>query len=96
MDDLLWGIRAPGFAYNLPGIIMTEQIGKFLVILGGVLLLSGILFLLINRFFGDGEFPGAINIETGSFSISVPILASILVSIILTVVLNLVIRWINK
>ena len=75
---------------------MSEQIGRFLIIIGGVLVVSGILFLLINRFIGPNEFPGTIKIETGSFSLSIPLLASILLSIILTVVLNLVIRLINK
>jgi len=75
---------------------MTEQIGRFLIIVGGVLVVSGFLFLLFNRFIGSGEFPGTIKIETEGFSLSIPLLTSILLSIILTMVLNLVIRLINK
>jgi hypothetical protein len=75
---------------------MTEQIGKFLIILGSVLVISGLLFLLINRLNGPGEFPGTIKIETGSFSLTIPVLASLLLSIVLTVILNLVVRLIDK
>lgn len=75
---------------------MTEQIGKFLIILGSVLVISGLLFLLINRLIGPGEFPGTIKIETGSFSLTIPVLASLLLSIVLTVILNLVVRLIDK
>jgi len=75
---------------------MTEQIGRFLIIIGSVLIVSGFLFLLINRLNGPGEFPGTIKIETGSFSLTIPVLASLLLSIIFTVILNLVVRLINK
>jgi len=75
---------------------MTEQIGRFLIIIGSVLIVSGFLFLLINRLIGPGEFPGTIKIETGGFSLTIPVLASILLSIIFTVILNLVVRLINK
>lgn len=75
---------------------MTEQIGKFLIIIGSVLVICGLLFLLINRLNGPDEYTGTIKIETGGFSLTIPVLASILLSIVLTVILNLVERLINK
>jgi hypothetical protein len=75
---------------------MPEQFGKILVIVGGVLVVSGLLFMLISRLVNLNDLPGTIKIEGGSFKLVIPILASILLSIILTVVLNIVIRLINR
>ncbi len=77
-------------------INMTGQLGKFLIIIGAVLVISGIIFILINRFINLDDFPGTITIQSGNFRLFIPILASILLSLILTIVINLVIRLINK
>lgn len=75
---------------------MWSQLGKVLIIIGGVLMLSGLSFLLINKFSNLDEFPGTIRIETESCRINVPVLASLVVSVVLTVILNVVIRLINR
>ena len=75
---------------------VTETLGRMLVIIGGLLLVSGLLILFFGRFVNLDELPGTIRIESGNFKLVVPILGSILVSIVLTVVLNLIVRLINR
>ncbi len=72
------------------------QIGKFMIVTGGVLVVVGIIFILLNKFMDFNEFPGTIKIETGNFKLFIPILSSIILSLLLTIVLNLVVRIINR
>lgn len=72
------------------------QIGKFMIIAGGVLVAMGILLMVLNKFIDLNEFPGTIKIEMGNFKLFTPILASIILSVILTIVLNLIVRFINR
>jgi uncharacterized membrane protein YidH (DUF202 family) len=75
---------------------MTGQMGKFLIVAGGLLVAAGIILIILNKFTGLNEFPGTIKIETGNFSFTIPILASIILSVVITIVLNLVIRFFNR
>jgi hypothetical protein len=75
---------------------MTEQFGKLLVIMGGVLFVSGLFFIVIGRYVNLNDLPGTIKSETGSVRLFIPILVSIFLSIALTVILNIVIRLINR
>ena len=74
-----------------------ENIGRFLM-LGGVILLlvgGGIYF---SAKFGIplGRLPGDIHIENGNFNFYFPLTSSILVSVVLTIVLNLISRFFKK
>jgi len=75
---------------------MLAQFGKILVVIGSVLLISGILVIFLGRFLNLDSLPGTIRIQSGSFRLVIPILASILLSILLTVILNIVVRLINR
>lgn len=72
------------------------QIGKFLIVAGGMMVAMGIILVVLNQFLDLNEFPGTVKIEAGNFKLFIPIFASIVLSIILTIVLNLVIRLINR
>lgn len=72
------------------------QIGKFLIIAGGVMFVMGIILVVLNKYMDLNEFPGTIRIEMGNFRLFIPIFASIILSIIITIVLNLVLRFINR
>ena len=76
--------------------IMADQIGKSLIIIGGILVFSGTIFLILIKFIKLKEFPGTLKIESGNLTLIIPILASIILSAILTLFLNLVIRLLNK
>jgi hypothetical protein len=75
---------------------MTGQMGKFLIVAGGLLVAAGIILIILNKFTDLNEFPGTIKIETGNFSFTIPILASITLSVVITIVLNLVIQFFNR
>lgn len=75
---------------------MSEQFGRLLVFMGGLLLVSGVLFILLSRIGNINELPGTINLEVGNGRLSIPILPSIVLSILLTVILNIVLRIFNR
>lgn len=74
-----------------------ENIGRYLIIGGIILILLGTGFFLAARLgLPLGRLPGDIRIEGKSGSFYFPIVTSILVSLLLTVVLNIVIRLLHK
>ncbi len=73
-----------------------EEIGKTLILVGALILLSGVTIWLLSKIPGVGHLPGDIVIQTGNGSCLFPIVTSLLLSIVLTIVLNLIIRLFNK
>ena len=69
-----------------------ETLGKWLVVLGVVLLIAGGIFWLVGRIPGLKQIPGILQINLGGLTCTIPLLASILLSIVLTVLLNLALR----
>jgi hypothetical protein len=58
-------------------------VGRFLVIVGAVLVLVGLAWPLLQRL-GLGRLPGDIVIERGNFHFFFPITTSLIVSLVLT------------
>ena len=71
------------------------DIGRLILILGGVLLLVGAA-LVIGEKLGLGRLPGDVVIERKGFRFSAPIATSILVSLVLTVLVNLFFRFFRR
>lgn len=76
---------------------MSENLGKWLIGMGLILLLAGLIFWL----FGDrlgwlGRLPGDIHIEKENFSFYFPMTTMILVSIILSILLSLLSHLFGK
>ncbi|MGB9874123.1 MAG: DUF2905 domain-containing protein [Hydrogenobacter sp.] len=70
-----------------------ESMGKFLVLLGAVLLLMGIIMMLFEKLsLGLGKLPGDIVIKRDNFTFYFPLATSLLLSLILTLILNLLFR----
>ncbi|MGD0005194.1 MAG: DUF2905 domain-containing protein [Anaerolineaceae bacterium] len=69
-----------------------EVIGRWVVIIGIVLVVVGGLIWLLSKIPGLNQLPGTLKIELGSFTCIFPILASIVLSILLTVALNVIAR----
>lgn len=65
-----------------------DSIGKTLLVIGGVIALTGILFLLMGRV-GLGRLPGDIVIKRENLTIFFPITTMIVISILLTLFFNL-------
>lgn len=74
----------------------VQTLGKLLLAIGGLIALTGAVFLLGGKFMPWlGHFPGDISFRRGNVSVYFPIATSIILSIILTVVLNLIIRFLK-
>jgi Protein of unknown function (DUF2905) len=64
-----------------------QEIGKFVVIVGVVLVTVGVLLWRFPGLFGwVGKLPGDLSVQKGNFSFYFPVATCILVSIILTLV----------
>jgi hypothetical protein len=77
----------------MPGF---ENMGRMLLILGGIIILLGLLFTFGNKIPFLGRLPGDIRFQRGNFSCSFPIVTSLLISLILTVLLNIILRFLRK
>jgi Protein of unknown function (DUF2905) len=74
-----------------------SSLGKAIVIVGAVLILTGGLIWLLGRSgLPLGRLPGDLHIQREGMSCYVPIVSMIVVSILLTIVLNVVIRLLNR
>lgn len=74
-----------------------ENIGRYLVIGGVILILLGGGFYLAGRLgLPLGRLPGDIRIEGKNGSFYFPIVTSLIISLILTVILNIIIRLFHK
>ena len=65
------------------------DIGRTLLVVGGVLFLVGLLFTVGARIPGLGRLPGDLVYRKGNFTFYFPIVTSLLLSVLLTVVLTL-------
>jgi len=64
-----------------------DSIGKTLLVIGGIITFTGILFLLLGRV-GLGRLPGDIIIRRENLTIFFPITTMIIISILLTLFFN--------
>ncbi|PQV63253.1 Protein of unknown function (DUF2905) [Abditibacterium utsteinense] len=71
-----------------------QSFAKFLIFGGVALLLAGIVFLIVSRFFPAGM-PGDLSYKRGNTAIYFPIVSSIVLSIVATIVLNIVLRFLR-
>ena len=65
---------------------MTRELGRVLMVVGGVLLLAGIAFTAFGGL-GLGRLPGDFVYRRGNFTFYFPIVTSILLSIVLSLLL---------
>ena len=72
-----------------------NEIGRMLLLLGGVLFVVGLLLFLLGR--GPvGKLPGDFTFSSGNFTCIAPFATMILLSLLLTVIVNVVLRIMNK
>ncbi|MEO0129249.1 MAG: DUF2905 domain-containing protein [candidate division WOR-3 bacterium] len=67
------------------------SIGKFLIILGIIFIVTGFLFLIFQKV-PILRLPGDIVIKKDNFIFYFPVVSSIVLSIILTIIINLIFR----
>ena len=75
---------------------MSEQFGRMLVIIGGVLVVCGLAIMLLSRYVDLNHLPGTIRVGSGNFRMVFPLGASITLSIILTIILNVIMRLFRR
>lgn len=68
------------------------SLGRFLIVVGVVIFVIGLLLLLGGRIPYLGKLPGDLNFRGNGHSVHIPIVTSILLSIIITFILNLIFR----
>lgn len=71
-------------------------LGKIFLILGGVFIVIGLLFLFSQHIPFLGKLPGDIFIKKDNFSFYFPVVTFLILSILLTVIINVVIRFLGK
>jgi hypothetical protein len=69
-----------------------QELGRLLLVLGGVLLAVGLLLTLGGHIPFLGRLPGDIRIQRDNVSCFIPLATSLLLSILLTVLLNIIVR----
>ena len=68
------------------------EIGKLLIIVGGLIVVIGVFLTLGLRIPYLGKLPGDISVDRGNVHFYFPIVTGLLVSLVLTVLLNLFFR----
>jgi len=72
-------------------LLNLESFGRLLLIGGGVIALTGLILVVVNRL-GLGRLPGDIFIQRENFTFYFPLATMIIISIILSVLVNLIRR----
>jgi hypothetical protein len=67
------------------------QLGRILLVVGGVLVVAGLALTLGERF-GFGKLPGDIEWRRKNITVYFPVVTSLVLSLVLTVLLNLLFR----
>jgi len=67
----------------------VHDLGRFLIVLGLVVVLAGALLLVMPRIPWLGRLPGDIVVQRERFTFYFPLATSIVVSVVLTLLLNL-------
>jgi hypothetical protein len=65
------------------------ELGRFLIIIGVILVIAGAVFLLASKLPWIGHLPGDISYKRGNFSFYFPLGTCILISVILTLIMYL-------
>jgi len=76
-------------------MLFGGDIGKLLIIIGGILIIVGLFFVLGGKFPFWGKLPGDLFVQKGNFKFYFLLGSSILISFGLTVLLNLIF-WIFR
>jgi hypothetical protein len=70
----------------------VTDLGRVLILVGGLLLIAGLLLTMGARLPGVGRLPGDVVYRKGSFTFYFPIVTCILLSVVLTLLLRILKR----
>jgi len=69
------------------------NIGKMLLIGGGILAFVGLIIILVGKTGFIGKLPGDILIQKGDFTFYFPLVTLLIISVVLTIIANIVLRF---
>ncbi|TMV45313.1 DUF2905 domain-containing protein [Paenibacillus mesophilus] len=72
-----------------------SNVPKFLLGIGVILIIVGVIWMLLSRFINLGRLPGDVAIEKGNFKFYFPIVTCILISVVLSII-SFIIRLFMK
>ncbi|MEO8414553.1 MAG: DUF2905 domain-containing protein [Ginsengibacter sp.] len=73
---------------------MDQQTGKYIIVAGILVLLTGILIYFFHDYFRWlGKLPGDISIKKEHYRFYFPIVTMIVVSLAITLIINIIKRW---
>ena len=73
-----------------------SEIGKMLLILGGIIIVVGLVLTFSHHIPFLGKLPGDIVVKKDNFSFYFPLVTFLIISIVLTIIINVVLRLIGK
>ncbi|MHB0857404.1 MAG: DUF2905 domain-containing protein [Anaerolineae bacterium] len=73
-----------------------DMLGRVLLIVGGLLVAMGLLFMLGARIPFLGRLPGDIHWQRGNVSCWLPLATSLVLSLLFTVLLNVILRILRR
>ena len=75
---------------------MMESAGRWMLIVGGILILMGAIFILAQKVPFLGNLPGDIRYESNGTTVYIPLSTCLLLSVLLSVLLNVLLRVLGK
>jgi hypothetical protein len=73
-----------------------EGLGKILVIVGGIIVILGLIFIFGQHIPFLGKLPGDIFVKRDGFSLYFPIVTLLILSILITIIVNVILHFLNK
>jgi hypothetical protein len=72
------------------------EIGKILLIVGGVIVILGLILILSQHIPFLGKLPGDISIKKDGVSFYFPIVTFLILSVLLTILVNVILHFLGK
>jgi len=73
-----------------------EGLGKILLIVGGIIVILGLIFIFGQHIPFLGKLPGDIFVKRDGFSFYFPIVTLLILSILITIIVNVILHFLNK
>ena len=73
-----------------------EGLGKILLIVGGIIIILGLIFIFGRHIPFFGKLPGDIFVKKDGFSFYFPIVTLLILSILITIIVNVILHFLNK
>jgi hypothetical protein len=74
----------------------TEELARILILLGFLVIASGLILLALGRFPVIGNLPGDLHLQSDGVSCFVPLASMLVVSVILSILLTIVVNLLQR